>query len=62
MSEIKLGSVSYSYLAVAKHYNVPYREVLAFLETGCQYVHTPWHVATLKAEAMEMERRKRVMK
>lgn len=30
MSEIKLGSKSYPYLAVAKHYNVPYRDVLAF--------------------------------
>lgn len=62
MSEIKLGSMSYPYLAVAKHYNVPYRDVLAFVESKMVYCQTPWHVATLKAEAMEMERRKRVKK
>lgn len=30
---IKLGSVSYPYLAVAQNYNVSYGEVLAFIET-----------------------------
>lgn len=62
MTEIKLDSKSYPYLAIAKHYNVPYKDVLAFLESCCQYVHTPWQIAVVKAEAEEMERRRRVRK
>lgn len=60
MSTIKLGSKSYPYLAVAKHYNVPYREVLAFLDKGIKYCQAPWQIAVVKAEAEEMERRRRV--
>jgi len=60
MTEIKLGSKSYPYLAVAKHYNMPYREVLAFLDNGIKYCQAPWQIAVVKAEAEEMERRRRV--
>lgn len=60
MSAIKLGSVSYPYLAVAKHYNMPYAKVLEYLENGIKYAQAPWQIAVIKAEAMELERRKRV--
>lgn len=55
---IARDSKSYPYLAIAQHYNVPYREVLRFSETNsckkgaCPY--TEW-----KAAVWMLERDKR---
>lgn len=56
---IQLGSVSYPYLAIAKHFGVPYRVVLAFVE---QLPDLPdyimaWQIETRLAYLREQQRR-----
>lgn len=64
MPNIKLGSVSYPYLAVALHYDIPYRHVLAFvewlenIEADTLFSLVQWEDTAYLAYRKEMERRK----
>lgn len=63
---IKLGSISYPYLAIAQNYGISYREVLNYvdyLEDKVKMVTPPysdWRRDTFLAHKNEMERRKQV--
>ena len=63
MDSIKLGSKSYPYLAVAKHYGIDYSEVLEMLshmEEGCYpVIKAEWKMAVWNAYNNEMNRRLR---